>query len=287
MSSPPTTIMATNPTHTQDHSPAVLSTHSRRTAETCCAYALPHLRELYAKNANLRILDVGCGPGSITLSLAAIFPEARVVGIEHPAGAVALEAARALAKDRGITNTTFLEADLFGLVDQFGDHSFDVVHTHQVLQHCGSQPQALDQFRRLTAPGGFVACRTADLSATTSYPLSPDGLQLWSRAWVTLNPDTRAGSMQHMWAREAGFDMTKASIYGGAQVWRGKAECEGWATELGERVTKGVWADNLVAQGIVALDDRPKIVNAIEAWAREGADDAYFAILNGEMVLRV
>lgn len=73
--------------YTHGHSAAVLSAHSRRGAADSAAYLLAHLR------AGMDLLDVGCGPASITADLAERVAPGRVVGLDAAAGA--LEAARA------------------------------------------------------------------------------------------------------------------------------------------------------------------------------------------------
>ena len=49
---------------------------AERTAEDCATHLLPHLKPHY------RILDVGCGPGSITVGLARYVPQGSVVGVD-------------------------------------------------------------------------------------------------------------------------------------------------------------------------------------------------------------
>ncbi len=51
-------------TYTHGHHESVLRSHSWRTAENSAGYLLPHLEP------GMRLLDVGCGPGTITLDLA-------------------------------------------------------------------------------------------------------------------------------------------------------------------------------------------------------------------------
>ena len=108
------------------HAPSVLASHTVRTAENSCSYLLPHLRE------GMRVLDIGCGPATITLDLAErVGASGQVTGIEPLAET--LELGRAEAARRGDTRTRFEVGDVFAL--PYDDGSFDVVHAHQVLQH--------------------------------------------------------------------------------------------------------------------------------------------------------
>ena len=78
----------------------------------------------------MHILDVGCGPGTITADLAKLVPAGHVTGIERSAEHV-LQQARDAAAAQGITNITYTLGDALAL--PFPDGSFDVVHAHQVL----------------------------------------------------------------------------------------------------------------------------------------------------------
>ena len=63
-------------TYTHGHADAVLQSHRRRTAENSAAYLAPHLRP------GLDVLDVGCGPGTITVDLAERVAPGRVTGLD-------------------------------------------------------------------------------------------------------------------------------------------------------------------------------------------------------------
>ena len=93
--------------YTHGHEPATLASHGRRTAESSCGYLLPVLAP------GMRVLDVGCGPGTITLDLAQAVAPGEVVGIEPVPGPLA--AARDEAARRGDTTTRFEQADVFAL----------------------------------------------------------------------------------------------------------------------------------------------------------------------------
>jgi cyclopropane fatty-acyl-phospholipid synthase-like methyltransferase len=66
----------THETYTHGHAAATLRQHGRRTAEEAAAFLLPELK------AGMRLLDVGCGPGSITRGLAERLAPGEVIGID-------------------------------------------------------------------------------------------------------------------------------------------------------------------------------------------------------------
>ena len=56
-------------TYIHGHHESVLRSHTSRTAANCAGYLLPSLRP------HMRILDIGCGPGTITADLAKLVPQ--------------------------------------------------------------------------------------------------------------------------------------------------------------------------------------------------------------------
>ena len=66
-------------TYLHGHHDSVLRSHRWRTAENSAGYLLPRLAP------GARVLDVGCGPGTITADLAARVPSGEVVGIDAAA----------------------------------------------------------------------------------------------------------------------------------------------------------------------------------------------------------
>src|SRR5665648_337353 len=128
--------------YTHGHHESVLRSHSWRTAANSAAHLLPHLRE------GQRLLDVGCGPGTITVDLAAHVAPGQVIGVDT--SAEVLERARRHAAELGAP-VSFQVGDVYAL--DFPDASFDVVHAHQVLEHLADPVAALREIRRVIRPG--------------------------------------------------------------------------------------------------------------------------------------
>ena len=262
--------------YTHGHSAAVLSAHSRRGAADSAAYLLAHLR------AGMDLLDVGCGPASITADLAERVAPGRVVALDAAAGA--LEAARATLRDRGLSEQVEVTSgDVMAL--PFEDASFDVVHAHQVLQHLADPVGALAEMRRVTRPGGIVAVRDAVYSAMTWFP-EPAGMEQWRSVYMATaranggEPD--AGSRLLSWARAAGFADASAS----ASTW-----C--YATPADRAWQSQTWAQRcLTSFGPRAVElglaDRADLETMAQAWRQWGdSEDAWFVVVHGEVLARV
>src|SRR5215207_5173138 len=186
------------------HAESVLRSHRWRTADNSAGYLLAHLRP------GIRILDVGCGPGTITLDLARLIAPTPVVGLDPVEAPLA--AARADAAAAGVDNVTYQTGDVTALA--FGDGSFDVVHAHQVLQHLTDPVAALREMGRVCRDDGVVAARDADYAAMTWFPADPR-LDRWRDRYCEVaragggEPD--AGRRLLAWARAAGFGHVEPS----------------------------------------------------------------------------
>ena len=259
--------------YTHGHHAAVLRSHTWRTAANSAAYLLPHL------HAGQRLLDVGCGPGTITADLAGLVNS--VTGLDQ--AEEVLDQARQAATARGLTNVDFTTGDVHAL--DFPDESFDVVHAHQVLQHVGDPVRALREMRRVCRPGGIVAARDSDYAAFTWYPGDPD-LNEWLAVYREVarrngaEPD--AGRRLLAWARQAGF----TDVTPGASVWcfATPEDRDWWTGMWAERIVDSAIATQALAYGLATRDD---LARTAAAWRRLGAaEDGWFTVLHGEIICR-
>ena len=256
------------------HHASVLQAHRWRTAANSAGYLLDHLRP------GLSLLDVGCGPGSLTFDLAERVAPGRTLGIDPAAPAI--EAARADASARGL-DVEFRRADVLDLPAQ--DERFDVVHAHQVLQHLADPVAALRAMGALCAPGGLVAVRDADYEAMTWYPAS-SGLDDWLALYRDVargngaEPD--AGRRLKDWAREAG--LVAAVVTASVWCFTTPEDRTWWAAQWAERVTATALADHALAQGLASESDLRAMAAAWNDWA--ASPDGWFVVVHGEVIAR-
>jgi len=268
--------MSNAPVYTHGHHESVLRSHRWRTAANSATYLLPHLRP------GQSLLDVGCGPGTITADLAGLVAPGRVTAVE-PVEA-ALDLARQECGRRGVENIDFAVADVHAL--PFADDTFDVVHAHQVLQHLHDPVQALREMRRVCRPGGVVAVRDSDYAAFTWYPDSPDlddWLRLYRDAARANHAEPDAGRRLLAWAHAAGL----TDVQGGSSTWcfADADDRAWWGGMWADRVLQSDLAAQLLREGRATHDDLQRISAAWRAWA-EG-EDSWISLLHGEILARV
>ncbi|GIJ67163.1 class I SAM-dependent methyltransferase [Virgisporangium ochraceum] len=261
--------------YTHGHHESVLRSHRWRTAENSAAYLLPHLRP------GLSLLDVGCGPGTITADLADRVAPGRVTAVEVTASA--LDLARAEIARRGLTTVDFAVSDVHAL--DFPDDTFDVVHAHQVLQHVADPVRALRELRRVCRPGGVVAVRDADYAGFTWYPRLPEldeWMALYQRTARANGGEPDAGRRLLAWAHAAGF----TDVTPGGSVWcyASPEDRQWWGGLWADRILKSDLARVALASGDATEADLRRISGAWRTWAAD--DDGWLTILNGEILAR-
>ncbi|ASO20050.1 ubiquinone/menaquinone biosynthesis C-methylase UbiE [Actinoalloteichus hoggarensis] len=257
------------------HHDSVLRSHRWRTAANSAGYLLDRLRP------GLDLLDVGCGPGTITVELAERVAPGRVVAID--VADVAVEATRALAEEHGLPDVLVRVDDVTAL--DLPDDSVDVVHAHQVLQHLADPVGALREMRRVCRPGGLVAVRDADYAGMTWFPEPPamrEWCSLYRRVARAAGGEPDAGRRLSTWAREAGFTDVTAT----ASTWcYAEPDDRAWWSGLwAERMTESAVGTRALRDGHATEAQLRRIAAGWREWARD--DGAWFAVLHGEVLCR-
>lgn len=263
-------------TYTHGHHASVLRSHTWRTIDNSAAYLRAELV------AGRSLLDVGCGPGTITTEFAERLAPGEVVGVD--VGESVIEQARASAADAGLDNLRFEAGDGYGL--SFADDSFDIVHAHQVLQHVSDPVALLRECGRVCRPGGVVAVRDADYAAMSWFPELP-GLDAWMDTYRAVahrnDADPDAARKLLGWAHRAGFE----SVTPSATVWcfATDEDRQWWGGLWADRVRSSSLAEQAVAYGIATEDELRSYAEAFTAWASD--PDSWFLVPNGELLIRI
>lgn len=130
----------------------VLSMMSARTAGDRAAFVVRLLRP------GMSVLDVGCGPGTITRGFAPLVGEAgRVVGLDPEPGRFPRE-----------STVDFVAGSVYALPVQA--ETFDVVFAHGLFEHLIRPRDALAELHRVLRPGGTLALSTSDWSRARLRP---------------------------------------------------------------------------------------------------------------------
>ena len=190
--------MSATPDYTMGFSEEFIASLRRYNAETSAFHLLPYLRP------GLRVLDFGCGPGTISVGLANYIDPGELRGVDMEESQI--ELARELAAASGRSNATFHVADVTDL--PFENDFFDVAHGHNILMHIPDTGAALAEIMRVLKPGGIIGCREMITSASFVYP----DLNIIPRSWDMLrdlltaddgHPDMGMAMKDHL--LEAGF----------------------------------------------------------------------------------
>jgi SAM-dependent methyltransferase len=257
------------------HHDSVLRSHRWRTAKNSAAYLIDSLPP------DADVLDVGCGPGTITSDLAVLSAHGRVVGVD--AAEDVLAEARTAARERNLANVSFETGDVYHLA--FPEGSFDVVHAHQLLQHLSDPVAALAEMSRVCRPGGIVAARDSDYGGMFWYPESEDltdWLALYRRVATAIGGEPDAGRRLLSWARAAGF----ATIGASASTWcyTSPQDRTWWGKLWADRLTKSSFGERALGYGLATAHDLERLADAWLAWSE--SDDGWFLIPHGEILCR-
>lgn len=242
--------------YTIGYSPQTIQQLQKRTAAKEAGFLLPYL------NPGMRLLDCGCGPGSITLGLAEVVAPGQVVGVDielseyRPAWLPAIKSVG--------TNLHFAVADVYHL--PFADNFFDAAFLHNVLSHLQRPLEVLKGIYRLLRPGGVIGLSHPDFSGSLlspSDPLLERDHELYWRLVEHNGGNPAIGKHQRGLLHDAGFVRVEAV-----------AKYSTVATQDGVRMRarRGgrLFGGSAIAQQMIDLGwtDRAELEEIIAAWRK-------------------
>jgi SAM-dependent methyltransferase len=121
-----------------------------RNASDYADFLLPYLTPTF------RVLDVGCGDGTISVGLAEV--AGHVVGVDPDEDAFG--EARRYATRQGIDNVDFRAGDVYSL--EVDDNEFDACLCHSVLEAIDRPLEALHEIKRTLKPGGVIGAASVE-----------------------------------------------------------------------------------------------------------------------------
>ena len=266
---------ASPPTHPylHGHHDSVLRSHRWRTAENSIGYLIPSLHD------GDQVLDVGCGPGTITVGLARYVGRARVLGIDPAEGVLADARAEAARQGRATSPSRSVTCTISASTTR---HSTSCTHTR-----CSNT--CLIPWRRWSRWAGCVAPVASSRRAMGDYggmhwfpedPELEEWRTLYQRVARTVGGEPDAGRRLFHWARRAGF----ADVQASASSWcyAGSDERSWWGGLWAERLTRSGFAVQATSHGLATHEDLERLAGAWRRWA--SSEDGWFVVPNAEVL---
>lgn len=261
--------------YTHGHHESVLRVHQWRTVANSAAFLLPYLAP------DTKLLDVGCGPGTISAELSLSTPQGSVTAIDLSSDVIELAKREHSAAD--YPNLNFDTGDVYAL--NYPDNSFDIVYTHQVLQHLGKPIEALLEMKRVLRPGGIIAVRDADYGVFSWSPALAE-FDAWMAIYqeVTRRNGATANGGRALkgWVSKAGFHSLEVS--GSVWTFSTLKDRQWWGGAWAQRVLKSDFADQALKYGVADSAQLESISAAFMRWVAD--DEAVFFVPNYEVIAR-
>lgn len=240
----------------------ISDTHSWRNVINAVPYIIPYL------NKNQKLLDVGCGPGTILKDLGQYVKQ--VVGIETLPELVELAKSQADLPE----NVEFQQGLAYEL--PFEDNSFDVVHALQVVVHLSDPSAGLKEMLRVCKKGGFVCVKDGDLSLTTVYP--EEYAEIFHESTPARGTTLKiAGRLMKHRALDAGYEDKNITMSGLVWYISSEEDRRRFRDMFEARIRKGNEFEE-------AKYDQATMIGNLHKWAEDARSTLMF--VHGEMVYR-
>lgn len=247
----------------------ISSTHTWRTIDNCMGFMVPYIRGTES------ILDVGCGPGTITIDCARKYLEAKVVGIDTLEELA--NVGKKVASEQGLSNVKFEVGSVMSL--PYDDESFDIVYVHQLLLHLPEPIGALKEMTRVVKPGGLIFAREADLDSTIVYPMEYESIKYFFNHFALgESTDTTGGRKLKEWALESGTEAKNIVMSSSTQYYSSVEERKQHRRMYAERLRKS-------KEGASDKYTVKQIEDSWELWEKD--ERSLFVMIMSEIVIRV
>ena len=147
---------------------SVLRNYRSHSLENFCPPLANYLRN------GLSVIDVGCGPGTVTVNIAKMIGDGKVTGIDLEENSIA--EAGALAASVGVDNAEFVVGDAYSI--PFANDTFDFAFSSACFEYLQDPISAARELVRVTKPGGTVVVRAGDFGSMILYPQCPTQMEL-------------------------------------------------------------------------------------------------------------
>lgn len=249
--------LGSTPDYTMGYSEDYLRFLSGADVEETIEFLQPYLRP------GLRLLDLGCGPGQVSLHLAQVIAPGEMYGIDMEPTQV--EMSRRLAAKVGASNARFEVADVAAL--PFEDGFFDVVNCCDVLAYIPDTSAALSEVWRVLKPGGVVHCREMIIDSCFTHPSNAALRRGWQMfADLMLSDDGHPQMGREIYARlgEAGFTALRASVT--VETYAGDYDVERFYELVANWFLSAEMTNAAQSYGTATENDFASLYEAMIAW---------------------
>ena len=142
----------------------------------------------------MRVLDLGCGPGDVSLLAASLVgASGSVVGVDR--WEPSITTARLRAREASLHNVRFIQSEL----DDFAvNEEFDAIIGRFILLYLRDPASLLRRLRKQLSPGGVVLFQEVDMSTVSQHPRSALFAEVYS--WI-FGAFSAAGAERDMGAK--------------------------------------------------------------------------------------
>ena len=224
----------------------------------------PHSRELLARAGlaqGMRVADIGCGTGLVSLWIAAqLGAVGSVTGVDMSGEQLRIAEKHAVAA--GLTNISFQEASAYET--NLPRTQFDLVYSRFLMCHLTDPAKALSEMRTLLKPDGILVCEDHDDGGIFTEP--PTGaykrlVEISEAVNRTRGLDSHIGLKLPHLVREAGFGRPEVMVKQIAEL-RGPRKLF-WEITLREA------APVILASGVATKEELDTVCSEIRAVAED------------------